>query len=54
MLLKVTQQLSRKQYLATPQILLDIVSHLVHAALGESVLESVQIPREIVALAPQI
>ncbi len=55
MLLNVTQQLSHKQYLATPQTVgvavLGIVLHLVHAALGESILESVQMLREIVALA---
>ncbi len=52
------QQNSAQQLLANLQIVGasvgDIVSHLVHAALGESVLELVQMLREIVALAPQI
>ena len=52
------QPFASKRLLANLQIVgasvLGIVSHLVHAALGESVLELVQMLREIVALAPQI
>jgi hypothetical protein len=54
----ITQQTLAQQLLANLQIVgvavLGIVLQLVHVASGESVLESAQRLREIVALVPQI